>query len=107
MDLREVGLSNRSGEVKFDRVGKKNRGANKISATGTHVIQVTTGDDALPLRGERIAIKLDVEEHEIEAIEGMRELLRQSMCSANRVLQGSIAGSRKGSWRWIQANQGH
>ena len=80
VDLREVGLSNQSGEVKFDRVGKKNRGANKISATGTHVIQVTTGDDALPLRGERIAIKLDVEEHEIEAIEGMRELLRHNQC---------------------------
>ena len=80
VDLRDVGLSNQCGEVKFDRVGIKNRGANKISATGTHTIRVTRGDDVLPIREERLAIKLDVEAHEIEAIEGMRDLLTNNQC---------------------------
>lgn len=80
VDLRPVGLSNKSGEVKFERVGKKNRGANRISASGSHSIQVMTGDDALSLRAEHIAIKLDVEAHEIEAIEGMRKLLNHNKC---------------------------
>lgn len=37
-------------------------------------------DDALPLKGHRIALKIDVEGHELAAFAGMKSLLRSNDC---------------------------
>jgi len=82
VDVRDNGLSDRNETLSFHRVTNKNRGANRIAndGNGNVTIQVKTGDECLPIKGKKLAIKIDVEEHEIAVLTGLKELLANNDC---------------------------
>lgn len=47
---------------------------------GSYVVDVLPLDDVLPVAGQRIAIKIDVEGFEYKVLRGMKNLLRQNKC---------------------------
>ena len=73
-----LALSNFQGKMFIE--GPKNLGINQsggatLSSTGSNEILVKTGDSDLQLLNEKIAIKIDVEGHEHNVIEGLKNIL--------------------------------
>lgn len=71
-------LSNVQGTMFIE--GPKNLGINQsggatLSSIGSNKISVKTGDSELQLFNEKIAIKIDVEGHEYNVIEGLKNIL--------------------------------
>ncbi len=52
-----------------------NTGLSAIESNGTHSVQMTSLDRALPFRGEKIVIKIDVEGYESSVLHGATDLL--------------------------------
>lgn len=77
--VRDFGLSNKNSEISFSR-DESNRGKNKIHAEGNYQIKIQKGDDLLKFTDKSIALKIDVEGHEFEAIEGIQNLLKNNIC---------------------------
>jgi len=75
-----VGLSDKDGAASFQRKGDHNRGASRIAEEGQGEIEVRRVDALITSKGERIAVKIDVEGHELQALAGMRELLEGNEC---------------------------
>lgn len=86
-----VGASSRKGTVEFLENAEKSTGTSRIAATAPAStkmhkfnpvnIQVDRLDDVIPtLTGQRLAIKVDVEGHELEALKGARRILEQNRC---------------------------
>ncbi|GIV55126.1 MAG: hypothetical protein KatS3mg039_1644 [Candidatus Kapaibacterium sp.] len=88
-----VALSSQKGTTTLYRCSTPHEfDANKVN-TGSHslqynpkwhddAIEITSerGDDILSFRGERLAIKIDVEGHEQQVIKGMSRLLTENQC---------------------------
>lgn len=75
-----VGLSDRDGSASFQRKGEHNRGASRIAEGGAGQIEIRRLDALIKAQGQRIAVKIDVEGHELQALAGMRELLDRNEC---------------------------
>ena len=73
-------LSNIEGTLSFSREKGSNRGANKISNQGEQTVAVTLADKVLSIKEQRLAIKIDVENHELEVLAGMTKLLKHNKC---------------------------
>ena len=91
--LSRIALSSRAGEAEFFISrgqkeldwSKTNRGTSSLTKNPerhTESIKVQTRplDDLLDIKGESIAIKIDVEGHEPEVIGGMRRILLENDC---------------------------
>lgn len=84
MHTHQIAASSSTGVVLF-KIVNPTSGANAIIEAPQegqeHIeVEATTVDNVLPLRGERIGIKIDVEGHEGDTIEGMQSLLRNNEC---------------------------
>jgi FkbM family methyltransferase len=74
------GVSNENRVTRFDVHQDENRGRSCISEHGKTEIAVCRVDDILHYKGQVIGIKIDVEGHELQALEGMCEILRNNKC---------------------------
>jgi len=86
--VEKLALSSASGKVDIAVINELS-GANSIICTTIHhdkpatrieSVRTSTLDNELPLRGLRIAIKIDVEGHEPEVLEGGTSLLQENTC---------------------------
>ena len=77
--------------------------ADKPEGKAAVAIKAAALDSMLDFNGRNIAIKMDVEGHEVAALQGMPRLL-----SRNKIfLQVEIWGSQMDSFHWLQANGFH
>lgn len=73
-------VSDRAGRARFSRSGERpegNRGSARLAdaAEGADIVETIRLDDVLDVTDHLIFIKLDVETHEVAALEGMTRLL--------------------------------
>ncbi|MFK5893077.1 MAG: FkbM family methyltransferase [Pseudomonadota bacterium] len=76
----EYAISNNEGELKFHHFSDNNRGRSCIADDGEITIQAKKLDSVLRLKNKSIGIKVDVEGHELDAVSGMKEILRNNIC---------------------------
>jgi len=70
-----------AGTLAFEQRGQGNPGASRVAADGGLSVQAVRLDDAVRAEGLSVFAKIDVEGHELEAVEGMSGLI-----AANRVV---------------------
>ena len=81
INVHEHGLSNHDRSVSFiTSADNSSRATRRISATGDTEIMVKRLDEVLDCRDRIIAIKIDVEGHELQVVDGARELLASNKC---------------------------
>jgi FkbM family methyltransferase len=79
--VHKLAVSDKEGEVRFFMARTGNRGASRISQTGREqvigetVVRAVRLDDYLKPQCDIIAMKIDVEEHELQVLDGMSRLL--------------------------------
>ena len=82
INVHEHGISDKDGMVSFDTSEEtSSRGTRRISSTGNTEIMVKRLDSVLDCKDRVIAIKIDVEGHECEVVEGASEFLSSNMCT--------------------------
>lgn len=86
IEVHNKAVSDRRGELRFGIVNSLS-GANSVIDTSIHstgkfesqvTVEAVRLDDHLPLRGQRICVKIDIEGHEKAAIAGMTQLLSEN-----------------------------
>jgi FkbM family methyltransferase len=93
-----------SGEVRFTEFSERSTGQSKVSdAPGAKSVPAVALDDMLDLKGARIAVKIDIEGHELEAIAGMTRLARENIC----VFQIESFGDKAARLNEIMAGLGY
>jgi FkbM family methyltransferase len=79
--VHEHGLSDINGKVTFDTSeATSSRGTRRISSSGNVEIVVKRLDDVLAEKDRTVAIKIDVEGHECQVIDGARHFLGSNRC---------------------------
>jgi FkbM family methyltransferase len=81
-EVHEVALGDEPGPRHLVR-GAIDGGLSRVvsgRAPGSYEIHVARLDDLLPMSGNRLAIKIDVEQYECRALAGMQNLLRKNAC---------------------------
>lgn len=81
IQVHEFGLSDHAGSIAFDTSEEtSSRGTRRISDTGNSTIEIRRLDDVLHDSGRAVAVKIDVEGHECEVVEGARTFLAANRC---------------------------
>lgn len=75
-----VALSAQAGYAKFHRHDKENPGRSMLTENGEYSVVTKTLDEVVKITGERVAIKVDVEGHELPLLKGASRLLRENQC---------------------------
>ena len=75
-----IALSDRSGESRFHRDEAENRGRSRVANNGDRFVLAKKLDDLLNFSGKRVAIKIDVEGHELKVIRGAEHFLQNNKC---------------------------
>lgn len=79
--VHEHGISDTNGTTSFNNSdATSSRGTRRIANDGNTKIEIRRLDDSLDLRNNTIMIKIDVEGHELQVIEGARTLLGNNNC---------------------------
>lgn len=78
--VQDCALSDQSGFAQFDRYDRENSGRSMLSVDGAYSISVKPLDDLISTAGERIAMKIDVEGHELSLLKGARRVLQDNFC---------------------------
>lgn len=79
--VHEFGLSNQAGHIAFDTSeATSSRGTRRISSTGNINIEINRLDDVLHDSDRVVAVKVDVEGHECQVIEGAGIFLTANRC---------------------------
>jgi FkbM family methyltransferase len=81
--LHPVAVSDRAGTVSFLTFAESSTGQSRVAVAGdsaTVEVPAVSLDGLLALRGERLALKIDVERHEGRALAGMAGLLGGNRC---------------------------
>jgi len=78
--VHEYALSSKEDELKFHHSEDNNRGKSCIATDGEIIVKTKKLDSIITVTNEIIGIKIDIEGHEIEAISGMTERLKQNKC---------------------------
>jgi FkbM family methyltransferase len=76
----KIALSNTNDETRFHHHKADNRGRSRVSDSGDRIVTTKKLDGFLPLFGKRIAIKIDVEGHELNVIQGAEHFLKNNKC---------------------------
>jgi FkbM family methyltransferase len=93
-----------SGEIWFTEFSERSTGQSKVGdGPGARSVAAVALDDMLDLRNTRIAIKIDIEGHELEAIAGMARLARDNDC----VFQIESFGNKAARLNEIMATLGY
>ncbi len=75
------GLSDRDGSLNFASSGEQtHRAFSRVSEHGGNTVMVRRLDSVISEEGKRIAIKIDVEGHELAVLRGAEDLLRRNSC---------------------------
>ena len=84
VETHPVAVSDRTGEVPFEFGPDTHNVLSKVGSAGAGAHSVVSArlDDVIAVQGERIALKIDIEGHELVALEGMRALLKNNKCFA-------------------------
>lgn len=77
--VRRDAASSRDGAVRFAPASDRSTGQSRVDASGIEVPSVRL-DTVFNQSGASIALKIDVEGHELEVIEGAQRLLRHNRC---------------------------
>jgi FkbM family methyltransferase len=83
IESRAVAISDCDGPVPFARSPQTHDVWSRISDASrpaTTSVPAARLDSLLPLSGQAIALKIDIEEHELRALGGMTQLLRNNRC---------------------------
>lgn len=78
--VHEHAISNEESELRFHHSDDNNRGKSRITKDGELTVKTKKLDSLITVTNEIIGIKIDIEGHEVEAISGMTELLKQNKC---------------------------
>ena len=78
--VERVALSDCGGHARFHRHDKENPGRSMLTNEGEYTVTIKALDDVVNVMGERIAIKIDVEGHELPLLKGARRLLTENQC---------------------------
>ena len=109
----EHGLSDKAGKVTFDTSEEtSSRGTRRISDTGNVEIKVKRLDDILGAAGKVVAIKIDVEGHENQVVDGANTLLSTNQCFVQIESSGdglNLLRRKMESlgYRWLKTLGGH
>ncbi len=76
----EYALSNQDGELRFHRYDESNRGRSCIAEDGEITVKTIKFDSLLKFKNKVIGIKIDVEGHELDVINGMKDTLVNNKC---------------------------
>lgn len=80
-DLRPVAVSAKAGRLRLMPGPDSNTGTSRLDAAAGaegYDVDVVALDDVFATSGKIIALKMDVEGHEVEALQGMERLLREN-----------------------------
>jgi FkbM family methyltransferase len=81
IQVHEFGVSDHAGQVAFDTAEEtSSRGTRRISSSGNSTIEIRRLDDVLPDAGRIAAVKIDVEGHECQVVDGARTFLTTNRC---------------------------
>ncbi len=111
--VHEHGLSDQAGKVTFDASEEtSSRGTRRISSSGNIEIEVRRLDDVLSAAEKVVAIKIDVEGHENQVVEGAKILLSTNKCflQIESYGDGLILLRKKMEtlgYRWLKTLGGH
>lgn len=79
--VHEYGLSDKAGSIAFDTSEEtSSRGTRRISSTGNSQIEIRRLDDVMHDTGKTVAVKIDVEGHESQVVDGARAFLSANRC---------------------------
>lgn len=73
-------LSDQIGSSPFKRHARENPGRSCLSDDGNHTVPTMRLDDIVHAKGKRIAVKIDVEGHELALLQGAKRVLEQNEC---------------------------
>jgi FkbM family methyltransferase len=78
---RIAAVSDHSGTVRLSRALARDNYNSQVGDDGSGFsVPAVRLDDELPISGHRIALKIDIEGHELAALQGMKGLLRSNDC---------------------------
>ena len=81
IQVHEFGLSDHAGRIAFDISEEtSSRGTRRISSTGNSTIDIRRLDDVLQDTGRTVAVKIDVEGHECQVMDGANNFLLRNSC---------------------------
>lgn len=81
IQVHEYGLSDKAGSIAFDTSEEtSSRGTRRISSTGNTLIEIRRLDDVMHVNGRTVAVKIDVEGHESQVVDGARGFLAANRC---------------------------
>jgi len=79
--VHEHGISNANGTTSFNNSdATSSRGTRRIASDGNIKIEIRRLDDTLEFSNSTIMIKIDVEGHELQVIEGAKSILGKNNC---------------------------
>lgn len=76
----DLALSEKSGLSKFERHDRENPGRSRLTDSGNLEVKTCPIDDLFNFHGLNIALKIDVEDHEMALLNGARNLLERNNC---------------------------
>jgi FkbM family methyltransferase len=80
-EIHQVALSDRTGKVAFQAFADTSTGQSRVAAGRTGIeVDAVRLDDVLDFASQNVAIKIDIEGHEVPAFQGMRDLLGRNKC---------------------------
>lgn len=80
-EIHRMALSDRAGKVAFEAYADTSTGQSRVSKSSTGIeVDAARLDDLLDFSGQSVAIKVDIEGHEVPAFQGMRGLLGRNRC---------------------------
>jgi len=81
INVHPFGLSDHDGTVSFESSGEhEHRAFSKVSEAGDVKVSVKRLDAVIPVEAQKIAMKIDVEGHELSVLRGAEGLLRKNSC---------------------------
>ena len=80
VEVRPIALSDHDGAVRFMPDSGTSSCRSRVSADGTVSIACARLDTQLSIVGKRLFFKIDIEGHELAALDGMRHVLERNRC---------------------------
>lgn len=80
VEVKAIALSDHDGMVRFTPDPGTSSCRSRVSADGTVSVPCARLDTLLSLEGKRLFFKIDIEGHELSALDGMRHVLERNRC---------------------------